>query len=159
MHSADDRDFDDLSWHDDPIYGLSLRLGDPHANDWRSDLVLDIDHIVEWVRSAESFRFRVAPATLIFHGTTDLRIDIDWGMRGSQVAPWLPSIGHIEREPVRDQKVHLDRCYYMWRIVLNAPPGASIAFGAVGFDMTLRSEPILCDEQHVPASLRAATHP
>jgi hypothetical protein len=39
-------DFDRLSWHDNPIYGFSV---DNDVTQWKSDLVLDIDHIVEWL--------------------------------------------------------------------------------------------------------------
>ena len=35
-------DFEEMSWHDNPIYGVSMR-----AEDWESDLTLDIDYIVE----------------------------------------------------------------------------------------------------------------
>ena len=71
-------DFDGLSWHDDTIYGLRFEAGDSFQGDWRAELVLDIDHIVEWVREgAGRVRFRVAPATLVFHGVTDLKISID----------------------------------------------------------------------------------
>ncbi len=156
MRNATDLAFEDFCWHDDLIYGFSLRLGDPAANDWNSEFVLDIDHIVEWVRGAEGMQFRVAPATLVFRGVSDLRIDIDWGMRGCQVAPWLPSIGQIEREAVQEQKIYLDRPYFLWRIVLNSPAGASVSFGAVDFEMTLRREPLLVHEQRLPASLRDA---
>ena len=156
MQGADRPDFDRFCWHDDPVYGLALRLGDPAANDWRSDLVLDIDHIVEWVRNEDRIRFRIAPATLVFHGVSDLRIDIDWGMRGWQVAPSLPTIDRIERERVREgeQRIFLDRPYYAWRVAFASPTGGSISFGAVDFDLTLRREPMLADEQRVPASLR-----
>ena len=47
-------DFERLSWHDNHIYGLHLSLGDPARDDWRSDLVLDIDHIVEWCVASTS---------------------------------------------------------------------------------------------------------
>ena len=97
MQGTDQPDFDRYAWHDDPVYGLALRLGEPAADDWRSDLVLDLDHIVEWVRDGDAVRFRVAPATLVFHGVSDLRVDIDWGMRGWQVAPSPPTIDQIDR--------------------------------------------------------------
>ena len=42
-------DFDCLSWHDCHIWGIELRAGDPDDGDWTSDLVLDIDFIVEWI--------------------------------------------------------------------------------------------------------------
>jgi hypothetical protein len=110
-------DFDRLSWHDCHIWGVALHVGDPDENDWTSDLVLDIDYIVEWVCGVGGGgQFRVAPATLAFHGVTDPRITIDWGDSGFRVALHGISIDRIEREPVRDQKVFLDRPYYGWRI-------------------------------------------
>jgi hypothetical protein len=63
-------EFAGLSWHDNALYGLRLDLGDPSRGDWHADLVLDIDHIVEWLCGVDrQMRFRVAPATLTFHGT------------------------------------------------------------------------------------------
>jgi hypothetical protein len=68
----------------------------------------------------------------------------------------LPSINRIERERVVDQKVHLDRPYYRWRIVLNAPKGGQLGCGAVDFTLTLRAAPILQDEQWIAPSRRRA---
>ncbi len=156
MQDTDESAFDRYAWHDDSVYGVALRLGDPAANDWRSDLVLDTDHIAEWVRDGAAVRFLVAPATLVFHGVSDLRIDIDWGLRGWQVAPSPPTIDHVERErvPASEQRIYLDRPYYAWRIEFSSPPGGSISFGAVGFELALRAEPVLHDEQRMPAALR-----
>ncbi len=158
MPATDDLDFDPFVWHDDPLYGFARRLGEPAANDWRSDLVLDIDHIVEWVRSDAGVRFRVAPATLVFSGASDLRIALDWGRRGWQVAPSPPTIDRVERAlvPAAQQRVYLDRPYFSWRIEFSSPAGASISFGALGCDPSLRGEPLLHDEQRVPASLRGS---
>lgn len=139
--------FDAISWHDCAVWGLALRPGDPDAGDWRSDLVLDIDFIVEWLCGVDRvIRFRVAPADLIFHDVTDLRIHVDWD-GGDQVALHPLSIDAIERTPVQHQKVHLDRPYYSWTIRLNWPAGSTIAFGAVGFEQELRAEPVVTDVQ------------
>jgi hypothetical protein len=71
---ASSPDLEDRSWHDDALYGMRRDIGNVARGDWRSDLVLDIDHIVEWLCGAdEQCRFRVAPATLTFHHVTDLR--------------------------------------------------------------------------------------
>ena len=47
-HAAADRapapDFDRLSWHDNRVYGIYL-----FSEKWECHLVLDIDHIVEWI--------------------------------------------------------------------------------------------------------------
>ncbi|HSF33086.1 MAG TPA: hypothetical protein VLK82_21780 [Candidatus Tectomicrobia bacterium] len=141
-------DFDRLAWHDCHIWAVELRPGDPDAGDWTSDLALDIDFIVEWIGGGGGrAQFRVAPATLAFHGVTDLKIDIDWGRAGFQVALHPLSIGHVERERIQNQKVHLDRPYYRWRIRLNWPNGGEIAFGGRGFTQTLRAEPVLTENQ------------
>jgi hypothetical protein len=59
------------------------------------------------------------------------------------------SIASIAREPIKDQKVCLDRPYWRWRIALNDPQGGEIAFGASDFTQTLRAEPKLSSEQRL----------
>jgi hypothetical protein len=148
--SLTDADFDDLSWHDCHVWGLSIGAGDPDRGDWTSDLSLDLDFIVEWICAVnQTFQFRVAPATLTFHGVTDLRIGVEWGDGGLQAAIHPISIDRIAREPVEQQKVFLDRPYYRWRIVSNWPAGGEIVFGAVGFTQRLRAEPALSARQHL----------
>jgi len=143
-------DFERLSWHDCTIWAIEFRAGDPDRGDWTSEIALDIDFLVEWICGAEgNARFRVAPATLVFHEVTDPRIAIDWGSTGFQNALHPVSIHVIERERVQNQKVCLDRPYYAWRILINWPEGGAISFGAVGFTQTLRAEAILTDQQHL----------
>jgi hypothetical protein len=143
-------DYERLSWHDCTIWGLDFRIGDPEEGDWTSDLVLDIDFIVEWICGDRgACQFRVAPATLVFHGVTDPRIKMDWGDSGFQVALYGVSIDGIERERVQEQKVYLDRPYYSWKIRLSLPHAGEIAFGAVGFTQTVQAEPVLTSEQQL----------
>ena len=143
-------DFESLSWHDDTVYGLRLEIGDPDRNVWRSNLVLDIDHIVEWVcESGGTCRFKVAPATLSFHHATDLQVAIDCGDTGGQVALHTLSIDAIDRERIVDQKICFDRPYYRWRIALNWPQRGEIRFGASDFTLELRAEPVLQDQQQL----------
>jgi hypothetical protein len=112
--------------------------------------LLGIDFIVEWLCGVGGrAQFRIAPATLVFHGVTDPRIAIDWGDSGSRTAIHPVSIDRIERVPVTGQKVYLDRPYHRWRIQLNWPAGGEIAFGAVGFTQTWPAEPVLRDRQHL----------
>jgi hypothetical protein len=146
-----DADFARLSWHDDTVYGLRFEVGDSTRGDWRSELVLELDHIVEWVCGSDrSVRFRVAPATLVFHDITDLRIALDWGDSGHRTALGEPQIDAITRAALEDQKICLDRPYYRWRIALNWPPGGEVGFGASGFTQTLRAAPVLLDQQRLP---------
>jgi hypothetical protein len=145
-------DFEALSWHDNALYGVRLDIGDLERGDWRSDLVLDIDHIVEWLCGMEGqVRFRVASATLTFHHVADLQIAIDCGDSGGQVGLQALSIDTITRERVRDQKICFDRPYYRWWIALNSPQGGAITFGASGFTQVLRAEPVLMDQQQLPS--------
>ena len=146
MPGYTEADFERLSWHDCSLWGVELRCGDPEAGDWTSDLVLRLDFIAEWLCGlAGHAQFRVAPAVLVFHGVTDLGVAIDWGRSGFQVALHDASIDRIERAPIENQKVYLDRPYYRWSIRLNWPEGGVIAFGAYGFTQTLTGEPVLVD--------------
>jgi hypothetical protein len=159
-------DFENLSWHDCTIWGLALRIGDPTEDDWTSDLVLDIDFIAEWVRGeacdrpgegACTLQFRVAPATLTFHGVTDLRVQLQSPSSGFQLVPPLISIHAIKRERVQNQRVHLDRPYYSWTIDLHkSMTGGAISFGAVGFVQVLRAEPLLSKNQNLTLRERRA---
>jgi hypothetical protein len=136
-------DFERLSWHDCHVWRLALHAGDPDAGDWTSDLVLDLDYIVEWLCAVDGgARFRVAPATLVFHGVTDPRLAVDWGSEGHQTAVHEMAIDGIVRERLAGQRVYLDRPYYRWTVRLNWPAGGELAFGAVGFTQTLLAEPV-----------------
>ena len=148
--SAEASDFERTVWHDDTLYGLRLDLGDPDRDDWRGNLTLDLDHIVEWVCGVDRrCRFRVAPATLTFHDVTDLQVAVDCGDSGGQVALHALSIDGIARERIVDQKICFDRPYYRWRIAFNWPEGGEIRFGASDFTLDLRGEPVLQDEQQL----------
>ena len=149
-------DFDRLSWHDCHIWAVELRVGDPDEGDWTSDIALDIDFIVEWICGVGGGgQFRVAPASLVFHGVTDPKIDINWGHSGLQASLHPASIDHVERELIRNQKGYLDRPYYSWTLRLNWPMGSEITFGAVGFTQTVRADPVLTDKQCLSFSERS----
>ncbi|MGH6946437.1 MAG: hypothetical protein ACREDZ_03840 [Kiloniellales bacterium] len=151
-------EFDCLSWHDNLIYGLRFEIGEPERQDWRSELVLDIDYVVEWPCGAgAAAQFRVAPATLTFRDVTNLSAAFDFGDGEWQVAPRPLSIDRIGRrllDPAR-QKVCLDRPYWRWLIALNDPSGGEIAFGASGFSQALRAEPLLTGQPFLPRDARS----
>ena len=133
-------------WHDNLIYGFAFEIGDPGKGDWRSDLVLDIDFIVEWLcGESGTCRFLVAPARLTFHDAGDLAVSIDHGDSGGRVAMNELSIDHVVREPIA-HPVEMWR----WTILLNAPQGGRLSFSASGFTQTLLEKPSLQDEQHLP---------
>ena len=147
-------DFDRLSWHVNPIYGFFI---DNDVTQWKSDLVFDIDFIVEWLCGVGSkTQFKIAAATLTFHDVTDLKVNIDWGDSGMQVAVAEMTLDRIARQLVEKQLICLDRPYYRWSLQLNSPrPGGAISFGASGFTQILRQEPVVCDQQKLEPAIRA----
>jgi hypothetical protein len=143
-----------LSWHDNVIYGIHCRCADPSQNVWRSELVLDIDYIVDWVRlNGGGFKFLIAPAILVFHNVTDLEISLDCRASdgGRRYLNEL-SIHDIARQPAAG-----DACgYYQWRVDLNLPPNGRIKFGASDFTQRLSAPARLCDDQRFPSEHRPA---
>ena len=137
-------EFDGSGWHDCHIWGLEFRPGDPGAGDWTSDLALDIDFICEWLCGDNGCQFRVAPATLVFHGVEELKIGIDWG---EQSMVHELSIATIERERTNNARIDPNQLVYRWAIKLNWPESGEISFTAVGFTQTLSAEPAVLDEQ------------
>ena len=137
-------------WHDNVIYGVRFDLGEPEKQDWRSNLVFDIDFIAEWLREPSGeYRFRVAPATLTFHDVGDLSILIDQGSSDGRNAMTEFSIDSVTRK-------RLDRTFdfWHWTINLNMPAGGKIEFCSSGFSQTLREAPKLVGEQRLPRGER-----
>lgn len=145
-----------VSWHDNLIYALHLDAGDAAAGDWYCNLVLDIDHIVEWVCGADGgTKFRVAPATLTFKAVSNLRIALDCDAGAYPRSLHELSIDAITRAPAPPEKQFGQGPYWCWAVTLNDPRGGEIAFGASDYSLVLRAEPVLCDEQRLPARTRA----
>jgi hypothetical protein len=143
------------SWHDNLIYGLHFATPDPDAGLWISDLILDIDHIVDWVCGTDGgAQFRVAPATLTFHDVTDLRMSFDFGGATHRHTLNELSIAEITAEPAPPLGVDGSGDYFVWRIALNSPQGGEIAFGASGYTLSLRADPVLLDDQRLPPADR-----
>jgi hypothetical protein len=138
-------DFGELSWHDNHVHGLRILEGE-HGS---GELVLDIDHIVEWLRpSGGQFRFRIAPTTLTFREIRDLRIEIDYVKTSAGIVP--PSVDEITREAF---KYVTGVASYRWIIKMNWTAG-TITFTSPGFTQRLRAEPVVSDQQCLAASER-----
>lgn len=143
--------YGEFAWHYNAVYGIRVEVGDPDQARWHSRLVLDIDHILEWICGTDGrYQFSVAPATLTFEDVTDLKLALDQGDSGCTVALQLPTIDGIERERLVDQKICLDRPYWRWRIVFNQPQNGLISFGASSFHQRLRSEGVVTGSQQFP---------
>lgn len=148
-----DAAFEELSWHDCHIWGLAVRVGEMSDGDFTSELVLDLDFIVEWLCSPGSLaRFRVVPAELVFHDVSELHVSADWREQVSRpdvIVPVSPAqIDHVHRA-ARPHAAGWD-----WTIHLNSPRGGELRFVASGFVQTLRAQPVECDHQRLPHRLR-----
>jgi len=149
--------FDELSWHDCSIWGMALQNGGGEPAFEPADLAFDIDFIVEWVCVVGApARFRVAPATLVFHNVTDLRIEVGTTHGGDYrmaVSP-LPII-RINRQPIERPGGYPGPPSFAWTLELGTPTPGEIHFGASGFTQELRAEPVLTDRQSLTIAERA----
>ncbi|MBD5804070.1 hypothetical protein AZOA_35130 [Azoarcus sp. Aa7] len=131
-----DRQFDEMSWHDNHVHALRVVEGAYGAG----ELVLDLDYIVEWICDAEGCSFRIVPATLSFLEVTNLRLSLDYASASAAMGPF--SIHAIERrdEP-RERYVA-----QVWKIAINWPKG-EIEFEAKGFVQRATGEPVVSAAQ------------
>lgn len=151
-------DFDELSWHDCSIWGIALRNGGGEPAFEPADLALDIDFIVEWVCGVGApARFRVAPAALVFHNVTELRIKVQTTHSGDYrmaLSPW--PILRLNRQPIERPEGYPGPPSYAWTLALGRPTPGEIHFGASGFTQELRAEPVLSEQQSLTIAERVA---
>jgi hypothetical protein len=135
-------DFDAMSWHDVHIRALAF---DPE----RSELLFDIDYILEWLQppAGEKFyKFRVAPATLVFTNVHEIRCDLSSG-------------GDLEIDAfTRSNATSPRNADYIpkkteWVWTLECQEGV-ISFRSVGFSMHVRRPAVLTGAQHLPLTER-----
>lgn len=125
-------DFDAMSWHDCQINSIGL----DQDGEWQSDLVLELDYIVEWLCGEDKrCRFRVAPALLKFTNVDNLRFDISLKFKQPL------AIYHVERTelPVTG---HMN---YHWILKLqnySDLKDSMIEFDATGFVQELTGKAI-----------------
>jgi hypothetical protein len=141
-------DFERLSFHDNLLRSFAIR-----CDTGRSDLILDIDYIDEWITPCTRPSWKVASADLTFHGVTGLDLSMNWDDKRYQTSRAGDWILDVTREAVQEQLVYLDRPYYVWRFAFAM--NSRLSFGAYGFTLKLRQEPIEHQEQSLPLHLRA----
>ena len=127
------KDFDAMSWHDVHVHGF--RLDGYKETAGSADLILDIDYILKWDKSGDSFLFTVCRADLRFHEVFGLKLSLDYATPTAGMTPF--SINSIEREVVNFPAGHQS---YKWRVPINWPKG-SIEFQAPGFTQVLTGAP------------------
>jgi hypothetical protein len=87
-------DFEALSWHDVRIHGV--RLERFNEDEGSAELVLDIDYILKWEKSDNSFLFTVCQAILRFHSVFNLKFELNYAAPSAGMCPF--SVSGIERE-------------------------------------------------------------
>lgn len=139
-NNIDDDSFETISWHDCRIYAFAF-LGATHQ------FVMDIDFILEWLPADDSsgrFRFRIAPATLVFSNAYDIKLDIE--------TDGPLDIQAIRRENSRrpNNFAHVGKDVE-WDWIIDTQQG-SISLVSVGFSLSLRGSARITDSQHIGRS-------
>lgn len=136
---------DDSQFHDNAIHGISFV-----TEDFRSDLCLDIDHIIQWPTCAAVENkdpvFTISKAVLTFHDVTDLVINIDWGASGYTTSVSGFYIVSIEKEKIDTPLRFLE--YYKWQVITNQLR-SKLTFGASGMSLNLVGAPISVNRQYL----------
>ena len=117
-------DFEKMSWHDCPIYGI-------HFAD---DVAIDIDYIFKWVLNDQGnqYKFWISPATLIFEKAHDLKIDID-----------LPFVNGFDIAEIHQEKI--DESLYKYHIETHQD--GYIELISSGYKQLIRKKPIPKESQ------------
>jgi hypothetical protein len=133
-------DFDLMGWHDATVHAFALI---PE----QFELVLDIDYILKWEEPeppAVYYTFWISPATLVFEGVQDIKINLD-----------IDHIQDIDLQGIeREGPVPAPNGELVdWNWVVEANQG-SITFRATGYRQYFRRPPIRIKEQGFEQSQR-----
>lgn len=125
--------FDTYQFHDNLLHGVSFLV-----ENFRSELHLDIDHILQWPNcqheTNDTQLFTVSRGLLRFFDVTDLSITIDSGDSGYTTAVSGVCIDVIERESI-STTLRLPT-YYKWKVIMS--DGVSvISFGSSSMSVEL----------------------
>ena len=142
-----DAQFDEMSWHDNHVHGLRI----VETGDGEGDLILDVDHIIEWIKSeGTGFQFRILPVTLTFHGVMFLRLSLDYATPTAAFGPFM--IHDIEHR-AEQRAVHVAQ---LWKILVSWPKG-EVTFEGRGFTQRALGEPLLSSGQCLSPEQRPRT--
>ncbi len=145
--------FDLIDFHDCPIHSFVNAVSE---DNWRSDLILFIDFINEWILGRNHHpKFMISPSTMIFHNVTNLQYELSTIFDTYQVIPGICYIDTIKRkkQTEKEQLVHFGEAYYVWEIIGSQVNSLNIKFGATGFDLMLHQEPTLSAYQELEISI------
>jgi len=133
-------DFDLMGWHDVTVHAFALL---PE----RFEFLLDIDYILKWEEPEPPDRyytFWVSPATLVFEGVQNIKVDLDIG-----------SIQDIDLQGIEREgpMPALNGELIDWNWIIDANQG-SITFRGTGYKQYFRRAPIRIRGQGLEQSQR-----
>ncbi|MGI9352861.1 MAG: hypothetical protein ACR2O3_14955 [Rhizobiaceae bacterium] len=138
-------------FHDSSIYGFELVQPVPELGKWESKIKLDIDYIQEWVKCADSFKFLVSKAELCFENVSDLKVSFSFPETTITSLP----IDRIERSKQPALQRSPDYTEFGWKILLNDRSDGFLELRATGYHLIFFGEPILCEDQYIPLTMRS----
>lgn len=154
----DNTDIEKVSLHDCPLYGF---VWDSSGITWKSELILFIDYIDEWICGIDrKCHFRIAPATLIFHNVTGFSYSGPPAHEEFRCIIDNPIIAELkcQKQDKNEQFVHLDIDYYIWQILLfnrfGSETFSGFHFGGTGFSLLLHHELKYSEEQRLQIDIR-----
>jgi hypothetical protein len=135
-------DFEQMNWREARVYAFAFL---PE----RTEFLLDIDYVLQRIyqpENANSQRFLVAAATLVFESVSDLRIELEPNQE--------IEIINIERSARRKSKnSELINRETEWKWIIKTNQG-DIAFRAAGYKQHFKGMPIFSQEQALDLDLR-----
>ena len=142
----DNSNFDEMMWHDSHFYGF--RMENFNDGNGSCDLIFDIDYILEWHKTEDSFMFTVSQAELIFHDASKLNIALEYDAPPAGMCPFMiDGINREEKTYVTGYKS------FDWKIAVSWPPG-NISFSSQRFTQKLVGKPVYQDSQSLEETTR-----
>lgn len=135
-----DADLDDLSFHDVRVLGYA-------ALRERHELRFDVDYLVEWLCPEDgsgTCTFRISPATLVFLDVTAMEISL----RSPEGEFALDAL--VRSDLVRPEGASPGP----WQFELRPHEGGYVRVRAMGFQLHLRAEPLVADQQELSLAAR-----
>mgnify|MGYP003638984723 CR=1 FL=1 len=138
-----DEDFEIMGWHDSTVWGMLQ-----NSDEW--EYLLDLDYIFKWVNPEKGetyFKFWVAPVTMVFDNTSDVKIHLE------------SSQGHVEiadlymENPTESPNGKFINHTYRFDC-----HNGTISLRATGFKMFVRKTPILLERQSLELKERGGVN-
>jgi len=129
-----DVDFENMGWHDCPIYAVSFGQN--------FELLLDIDYIFEWVLKGKKYKFWTSPCTLVFENVYDVKFDL------AMITSGLVIDNVIRENPGKPRNAdYIKRdIEFDWTIETFQGP---ISFKSAGFRQFVRGKPLFLGTQAI----------